>query len=118
MTKKKNTLHNKVKENIYFLWIMRKLLKAFDNFIFSDSNWYCECEWFWIFILKNEEVSLFKESKLSHIFLNYYEDSNWRKSWIFFEYTLNDEYILFIYWLWLYKHKINKIIQSHISTLH
>ena len=63
MTKKKNTLHNKMKETIYFLWIMRKLLKAFDNFIFSDSNLYCEFERFWIFILKNEEASLFKESK-------------------------------------------------------
>ena len=117
MNKKKNTLHNKVKENIYFLWIMRKLLNDLDNFIFSDNNWYCECEWFWIFILKNEEVSLFKESKLSHFFLNYYEDSKWRKSWIFFEYKLNDEYRLFVYLLWSDKNEIHEIMKSNIFTL-
>lgn len=117
MTKKKNTLHNKVKEDIYFIWIMRKLLKAFDNFIFSDSNWYWWSKWFWIFILKNEEVSLFNESKLSNIFFNYYKNNKWEKTWIKFEYKLNDEYILFVYCLWINKNEIQEIMKSNILTL-
>ena len=104
MTKNENTLHNKVnKEDIYLIWIMRELLKAFDNFIF------------WIVILKKEEVHLFKESKLSHLFFNYYEDSKkWWKTWTYFEYKLNDEYRLFVYWLWW---NINEIMKSNILTL-
>ena len=113
-----NTVHNKVnKEDIYLIWIMKKLLTELDYFFLENNYWYWQCKWFWMFILKKEEKYFFKESKLSHIFLNYYKNGKREKSCRVLEYELNDEYTLVVYCLWLYKHKINKIIQSNISTL-
>ena len=113
-----NTVHNKVnKEDIYLIWIMKKLLTELEYFFLENNYWYWQCKWFWMFILKREEKYLFKESKLSHIFLNYYKNGKREKSCRVLEYELNDEYTLVVYCLWLYKHKINKIIQSNISTL-
>ena len=113
-----NTVHNKVnKEDIYLIWIMKKILTELDVYFLENNYWYWQCKWFWMFILKREEKYLFKDSKLSHIFLNYYKNGKREKSCRVLEYELNDEYTLVVYCMWLYKHKINTIIKSNISTL-
>lgn len=70
-----NTMHNKInKDDIYLIWIMRKLLKDVDPYIFQNKYTRAWRNWFWLFILKKEEESLLKDSKLSHIFLNYHKN--------------------------------------------
>ena len=114
-----SAVHNKVnKEDIYFLWIMRKLLKSVDHYMFQNKFTRSWGKWFWMFILNKEERSLLKESKLSHVFLNFYSNSRSEKLWRkILEYELNNEYTLIVYCLWYYKNEINKIIKSNILTL-
>ena len=51
-----------------------------------------------------------------HLYLKN-QNNKWEKDWIKFEYKLNDEYILFVYWLWSYKNELNEIMKSNILTL-
>ena len=112
-----NVVHNKVnKEDIYFLWIMRKLLKDLDPYMFQNKFTRAWGKWFWMFILNKEEMSLLKDSKLSHIFLNYYNNSKWKKNCIILEYKLNDVYTLIVY-CFLFYEEIDTIIKSNIFTL-
>ena len=112
-----NTVHDKVnKEDIYLIWIMRKLLKDLDLYMFQNKFTRVWGKWFCMFIVNREERSLLKESKLSHIFLNYYKNHISPKFWrIIFE--LNDEYTLVVYCFLLYKKEIYTIIKSNIFTL-
>ena len=112
-----NTVHNKVnKEDIYFLWIMRKLLKDLDPYMFQNKFTLSWGKWFWMFILNKEERSLLKESKLSHVFLNFYSNSRSEKLWRkILEYELNNEYTLIVY-CFLFYEEIDTIIKSNILT--
>ena len=114
-----NTVHDKVnKDDIYLIWIMRNLLKAIDHYIFQNKYTHSRGKWFWMVILKKDEVSLFKESKFLNIFLNFHKNIRWKENWQILEYKLNDEYTLVVYFNLKSRTKvINIIIKNNIRIL-
>lgn len=114
-----NAVHDKVnKDDIYLIWIMRKLLKAVDPYIFQNKYTHSRWKWFWMIILKKEEVSLFKESKLLNIFLHFHKNIRWKENWQILEYKLNDEYTLIVYFnLKSRVEVINIIMKNNIRIL-
>ena len=115
-----NTVHDKVnKEDIYFIWIMRKLLRDVDPYMFQNKYTHSWRDWFWMFILKKDEVPLFKKSKLSHIFLNYHKNIQWNENWKLLEYKISDEYTLLIYCSLKIRSEviINMIMKNNLKTL-
>ena len=114
-----DVVHDKVnKDDIYFIWIMRKLLKDVDPYIFQNKYTHAWGKWFWIVILKKEEVSLFKESKLFHILLNHHKKIRWKEFWRMLEYKLNNEYTLVVYCnLKTRIEAINILMKDNMKTL-
>ena len=113
-----DAVHDKVnKEDIYLIWIMKKMLTDLDPYLFPMDWRFSRSDWFCMFIVNKEEKSLLKESKLSNFFLNYYQNSQSMFNWRVLEYELSNEYTLFIYCIWKQKNEINRVIKQNLWTL-